>query len=122
MKRDLSLIRAIMLRVEAAPARNHLNVDALADLHDDSSVVSEHVELMAEAGLLSVTDTYEPSSPYYLIHRLTWAGHEFLDATRDEAVWKKVTERVLKTGASWTFDIVKEWAKHELRTRLGLPG
>ena len=62
------------------------------------------------------------SGPDYFVHRLTWPGHEFLAATRDETVWKRVTERVLKGGASWTFDIVKEWAKHEFKTRLGLPG
>jgi hypothetical protein len=76
---------------------------------------------MADAGLLSVIDTSTMDGRDYLIRQLTWAGHEFLDATRDNAVWKKVTERVLKGGASWTFDLVKEWAKHEVRSRLGLP-
>ncbi len=55
------------------------------------------------------------------IVRLTWAGHDFLDSTRDGKIWSKAKEQVLKSGASWTFDILKEWVKYELKQRLGLP-
>jgi hypothetical protein len=40
------------------------------------------------------------------LHRLTWEGHEFLDATRDSKVWKLAKEKVLKPGASWTFSLL----------------
>jgi hypothetical protein len=40
---------------------------------------------------------------------------------RDDTVWKKAKEHVLKPGASWTFDILKEWLKAEAKSRLGLP-
>ncbi len=56
-----------------------------------------------------------------VITRLTWSGHHFLDAMRDDTVWKKAKEHVLKPGASWTFDILKEWLKAELKVKLGMP-
>ena len=121
MKRNLSLVRSIMLRIEERPAGADLDIDALADLHHDRDELVEHVTLMEEAGLLSVIDTSDMQSRDYIIQRMTWDGHEFLDATRDEGVWKKVREKVIGEGSSWTFEIVKEWAKHELKQRLGLP-
>jgi hypothetical protein len=69
-------------------------------------------------GVVSGTDK-DPSR--YMIHRLTWQGHEFLQSMRDETIWKKAKEHVLKPGASWTFEILKEWAKAELKERLGIP-
>jgi hypothetical protein len=40
---------------------------------------------------------------------------------RDDTIWKKAKEQVLKPGASWSFEILKEWAKHELKQKFGLP-
>ena len=53
--------------------------------------------------------------------RLTWSGHEFLDAMRDDNVWKKVRYHVIKPGVSWTVSLLFEALKNEARIRLGLP-
>jgi len=39
----------------------------------------------------------------------------------DYSVWKKAKEQMLKPGASWTVDILKELAKHEVKQRFGIP-
>jgi hypothetical protein len=52
------------------------------------------------------------------VFRLTWDGHDFLDATRDSKIWKLAKERVLKPGVSWTFSILVEWLKQEARKRI----
>ena len=60
-----------------------------------------------------------------LIFRMTWQGHEFLDAARNETVWQTAKEKMLKPGVSWTFDLLREaltaLAKQQL-ARIGLPG
>lgn len=121
MKRDLSLIRSLLLACEAAPAGSAPEVDALEGLCPDQATLVEHIALLSEAGLLSVIDASTHDGEDYIVRRMTWAGHEFLDALRDDTIWKKAKEHVLKPGASWTFDILKEWAKHEIKERLGLP-
>ncbi len=52
------------------------------------------------------------------LNGLTWLGHDFLDAARDETIWKKAREKFLKPSASWTFSLVLEWLKHEARQRM----
>ncbi|MGO8839441.1 MAG: DUF2513 domain-containing protein [Limisphaerales bacterium] len=49
--------------------------------------------------------------------RLTWAGHDFLDAARNDTIWNKAKDEFLKPGISWTFSILFEWLKQEARQR-----
>ncbi len=121
MKRDLSVVRAILLRCESAPAGIYPEIGSLDDLCEDHAALIEHIGLMAEAGLLNVIDTTTHDGEDYIINRMTWAGHEFLDSVRDDSVWLKAKKHVLKPGASWTFEILKEWAKYEVKQRLGMP-
>lgn len=114
-------MRSILFACEAVPAGSTPEIDALGSLCADRAALVEHVALLSEAGLLSVIDASSHDGGHYIIQRLTWTGHEFLDSVRDDGLWKKAKEHVLKPGASWTFDILKEWAKHEVKQRLGLP-
>jgi hypothetical protein len=79
------------------------------------------IALMKDAGLVDA-ETYsnlgKPSSA--TIFRLTWAGHDFLDASRDNTIWKKAVEHVIKPGTSWTFSLLTEWLKQEAKKRLGI--
>jgi hypothetical protein len=49
------------------------------------------------------------------ITRLTWAGHDFLDSSRDNKIWQLAKEHVIKPGVSWSFLILVEWLKLEAR-------
>jgi len=52
--------------------------------------------------------------------RLTWAGHEFLDAARNETVWKKASERIKKSGVDVTISLLKDILNQLLKQSLGL--
>jgi hypothetical protein len=41
---------------------------------------------------------------------LTWLGHDYLDAVRDEGIWHKTKKAVSETGGSATLEIVKALA------------
>ena len=117
MKRNMELIRWLLLRSEgdeeAAKACEAFTVEERA----------YHVQLLIDAGLVEgVVRRDEVGNPNgAIVSRLTWAGHDFLQSVRDDTIWKKAKDQVFKPGASWTFDLLKEWAKQEVKQRLGLP-
>ena len=122
MKRDMDLIRKLLLYFEGKDSPECVEVPSVEDY--DSTTIKTHLVLMYDAGLLrcepiksSTSDRVIRVIPF----ELTWAGHDFLQTMRDENLWKKAKEHVLKPGASWSFEILKEWAKHELKQRLAIP-
>jgi len=113
VKRDMDIIRRLLLRAEAAP-------DGQLSIHD--ALETYHVRLMIDAGLVDgrISEEITTGAPRHsYIHALTWAGHDFLDAARDETLWKKAKQHVIKPGASFTFELLKEWLKAEIRARFG---
>ena len=70
------------------------------------------MELIFEAGL--VDGKFEKSlnsSSYYVINRLTWNGHEFLDSINNDNIWKKTKNSFISNGISMIFDLVETTAK-----------
>lgn len=41
------------------------------------------------------------------VRRLTWPGHEFLDAARNETLWTRTKGNLSNAGVSATFDLLK---------------
>ena len=92
MKLDKDLVRDILLAVEA-----HDEPEGLIALEINvysAEMVSYHVRLLDEAGLLDALDTGGMNCFKWQPTRLTYNGHEFLDIIRDDEVWK-----LTKTGA-----------------------
>ena len=113
----MDLIRLLLLRSEGdEPAREACEKFSVIEL-------SYHVQLLLDAGLVEGQAIRGPEGEFIgaIVSRLTWAGHEFVQTMHDDTLWKKAKEHVLKPGASWSFEILKEWAKHELKVKLGLP-
>ncbi|HEX8523206.1 MAG TPA: DUF2513 domain-containing protein [Tepidisphaeraceae bacterium] len=101
MKRDMDLIRKILQQLEEHPAGNA--PESVAVDGTDPLVVGYHCALLVEAGLVdgAVQDNMG-ESPTATIHRLTWQGHEFLDASRSDALWNKVkTAAAIGGGAAF---------------------
>jgi hypothetical protein len=110
MKRDMDLVRRICFAVEDLAPNEYLQ--GLEGV--DNEVFAGHVELMADAGLIigNAGRVLGPSSP--LAEALTWAGHDFADAARSDTLWTKAKEVVIRPGASFTFDVLREWLKNEI--------
>lgn len=117
MKRNMDLVRLLLMRSEgdeeAEKAAKEFSVEERA----------YHVQLLIDAGLVEGVVRRDPNGKFTgaVVSRLTWAGHDFLQSIRDSSLWNKAKKQVLQSGASWTFDILKEWAKHEMKQKLGLP-
>ncbi len=120
MRRDPELIRKIMFDVEDCPADKHVHGFEFEGY--DAWVIAEHLELLIEAGLLdgNVHHFVSGEPPSIMVRRLTWYGHDFIDAVRDDTIWKKVKDNLLKPASSWTFSLIIEYAKAEIQKRLGM--
>jgi Hypothetical protein (DUF2513) len=125
MKRDMDLVRDLLLGVEADPRldgtkwirpdeRDNLGVVGIGP--HSKREIAYHLELLIEAGLIEGRSGVDDVPA---IARLTWQGHEFLDNIRDPEVWAKTKERLqgLQTVA---LSVIVEVAKAEMKKRLGL--
>lgn len=100
MRRDLGLIRAILLAVEASEGERVLAGDVPGYTESD---VIYHMRLAIEAGL--VHGQCKPD--FCQLARLTWAGHELLDAVRAKTVWHATLKRAREAGVELTLDSLK---------------
>lgn len=110
MKRDLELVRKILLAMEAyehgfAPA--DFTVAGY-----DQAVIGHHVWLMAQGELVTAvpSTTFADASPIALAQSITWKGHEFLATARNEKVWSKVRTELKDRGLSLPFALVQDLA------------
>lgn len=79
------------------------------DLSDiPQNICVYHRALIIEAGLATGMISESGGVPSaVVIHRLTWEGHEYLDAVRGEDVWEKTKSVFKKQGLSMTYELVK---------------
>jgi Hypothetical protein (DUF2513) len=122
MKRDMDLVRAILLDIEAnAPAQGGLNRPVSVDGYDRATITA-HVELMIrDAHLIHGEMKKFNTGDDTMIRGLTWRGHEFIAAASSDTIWSKAKSSILKHGSSVSFDLLLEWLKAEGRKHLGLP-
>ncbi len=106
MKRDLELVREILLAVEKSDQApdEWVNINLPSR---NPSLVSYHVKMLHDAGLLDATDLSDFSESSWVPRSLTWAGHEFLDAARNDTVWNKAISTLKEKSASVPFEILK---------------
>lgn len=94
MKRDMELIIKILKTVEEEKTpTNNIVIDI--DGHDFETV-QYHVGLLCEAGFLKAKRSLNPLE--YMISEMTWAGHDFLDAARNDTVVEKAKEIAKNQG------------------------
>ena len=122
MKRDIDLIRKILFEVEEFEDPWGLSSDLEIDGYDNQ-VVSYHVKLLFEAGLLEADDVCEMGSDGYRwwAKSLTWEGHEFLDAARDDSRWNKAKRLVAEKAGGLMFEALKFALTQGIKSQL-LPG
>jgi hypothetical protein len=120
MKRDMDLVREVLLKLEVDAdlngdlcrvTTNTLGIDGRSD-----NDIAYHLLLVIEAGFV---DGYREQSGDFAIRKLTWEGHEFLDDVRDPEIWRKTKERahaVVSVGLGFLWEI----ARAEIKTKLGL--
>lgn len=106
MKRDMDLARSILIALEEAPYDGFPILRFTIPDHSDNEV-SYHVMLLHEAGLLRAFDVSADDSGMWLPAYLTWDGHEFLEAAKDDTRWNQAKTYLKDNGAPMIFDVLK---------------
>jgi hypothetical protein len=124
MKRDMDLVREILLVCEAdehGRVSGELQIDGYTD-----EQIGYHAYLMIEAGLARGFDQSGAGdpSPQGRIISLTWAGYDFLEASRDDGRWNKVKQAAKSVGGM-AIDVLKpvliDLATQAMKKAVGLP-
>ncbi|MGE4527447.1 MAG: DUF2513 domain-containing protein [Rhodospirillaceae bacterium] len=102
MKRDMDLCRAILLHVEGLGLANY-SIDREDFPNHDRQAVIYNADLLINAGFIEGRS----GGSFPMVSGLTWAGHEFLDAARDDTVWNKGKAAVAKAGGGLAFEVLK---------------
>ena len=111
MKRDMDLIRSILVLTEEQPAGGL--VRDFSSLGADHQTVVEHVRLARDGGLLEakILDSLSGRGSAIVI-RLTPAGHDFLAQARQPVLWNKAKETARKAGVGITVEVLKTLLSH----------
>ena len=120
MKRDLDLVRQLMLQIEALPAAPPVQY-RMSEIEDP--VLLAHLEMLIEAGLVSgrISRSQGARGDVISVSGLTWQGHEWVEMVRSHSLWNEVKSAVLDGGGVLTFELTRAMAAKLLRARLALP-
>lgn len=120
MKRNMDLLRAILLAIEETP-----NTDGLPYLEereikiDGYSVeeISSHLLMLDDLGFVELYPG-TGGNPKMRVRRMTVQGHEFIDNARNDEAWKEVTEEAATkaggVGLAVLTALLVSWAKEKL--------
>lgn len=107
MKRDMDLVRTILLAL--ADSDEPLWSTSLVTDEYSRDVIGYHFLILDEAGLIAASVKAAGDDPYYIAvaSHLTWEGNDFLDAVRDESIWKRVRSTIGKITGGASFEVFK---------------
>jgi hypothetical protein len=108
MKRDLDCCRAILLAVENFD-EGTMPASQLALKGYTQEQLVWNARLPLQGGFLEghIQNRANKGNPDIMIGRLTWAGCDFADASRDEGLWSKATAMVKARLPSVAFSVLK---------------
>jgi hypothetical protein len=121
MKRDMDLIRELLLRIET----QHIPVGSMLLLGFDRpplmadgeniDEIAYAMRMIEDAEFLDLTPT-QPAIGVCL-RGLTWGGHEFLDSIRNPQIWNETKEVASKAGG-FTVSLLADLAKGLIKTQI----
>jgi hypothetical protein len=121
MKRDMDLIRELLLRIEAqhigAGSTLLLAYNRPPLIADGENIdeIAYAMRMMEDAGFLDLV-LNQPAMGVG-VRGLSWSGHDFLDSVRDPQIWQETKEVAGKAGG-FTVDLLVELAKGLIKTQI----
>lgn len=122
MKRDLDLLRDILLAAEAVPTSSRISHRDFKPLGVTREALGAHVRLLSDASFVeaSVGGGEARSDRRWTIYRITMAGHDYLDSVRSPEVYRETKSRLDKIGGTASLEVVKSVAGAIARSMMGL--
>lgn len=109
MRRNLDIIRLLLLKYEGAD-----QVIGLDNFSKEQQLY--HSVLLIEAGYVhGVVIPDQSGNPVSTrVNRLTWAGHEFLELTRDDTIWNQAKGVIANSAKGVATEIITSACKQIL--------
>lgn len=104
MKRDMDLVREILLYIENQDI-NSGNIEPIRINGYTLLEILEHVKLMENYGLVKDCD-YDMSGNT-CVRTITWEGYDYLDKIRDNTLWKETKDVIKEKGLPLVFETIK---------------
>ncbi|WP_343668603.1 DUF2513 domain-containing protein [Paraburkholderia heleia] len=127
MKRDMDLIRELLLKLESLPMRMGGIVVITPDAEEVQvegygvEQIDYHLSLIREAGMVDIGGVRPMVGIGF--RRLSWTGHEFLDSVRSPEVWARTKAGALAAGGftvQLLADLAKGFIKKQIEDRTGV--
>lgn len=115
MRRDMELIRVIMLKLEDwdKPPGYLLTSPDIGKFFSIEGYTPEqvtyHYKLIVDKGWID-TGGFPARYGFFYFRALTSEGHDFVDSVRDEAIWAMTRDGAKKAGA-FTLELLGQLAK-----------
>ena len=126
MKRDLDLIRDILLHVEDVTSfSEHIfGYDLGLETSKSSDEIYGHVALLFDEDLIfgNLDETMGDGVGHLNIERLTNKGHDYLNFIRNPKIWSDTKAGLAKAGGTASLAIVQATAVAIFKTSLGKVG
>ena len=106
----MDLVRQILMQVEDADGPVYAEKLGFRDTSEEC--VLYHVQIMQQHGLVDAHINYRNGNVPYSgkVFGLTWDGHDFLDAVRDDKLWSRTKKTVKDVSGSITVETLKQTA------------
>lgn len=124
MKRDMDMVRDLLLRIEAGKtvfqildpeSASAIGIEPDEPMtREEADKLSLHLELLANAGFIGVERL---SGGYWQVSDISWPGHDFIDSVRDPKIWQATKDAATKAGG-FSVDLLKGLAKGLVKTQL----
>lgn len=106
MKRDLDIIRNILLYIENADNNRIRIYDISVNLNLPIDVIKYHIDLLADKKFIILRGCVTVLSPDYK----PFDGCDYLEAIKNDTIWNNVKKDLKRIGGSASLDIVKTLA------------
>lgn len=110
MKRDLGLVRDLLLIIEEKQQNQPIQLSSNDGLDYDDKEIQYNLSLMLDAQLIKGKDVSSFEGLDVLINGITWQGHDFLDSARNKQVWEIANDKAESKGSELRklpFDVAK---------------
>lgn len=117
MERNMGLIRDILLEIEQQPDRHvwfSLQFDGFAPQEIDY-----HLLLLEDAGFIRLTRKTASNEDTVFCGRLTWQGHEFLEAVKSDERWARL-KAAMDDAGGFVAEVAKALAISWMKAEAGL--
>jgi hypothetical protein len=123
MTLDPDLLREVLISLASAPPNTTPQIPEIAGHSQDE--IFEHVQLLHDAGFIEarILPSSVSQQRIYAVHviRVKYAGHAFLAAARDEAMWKVTKKTFRDKGVEFTLDLASRILSNLAASHMGLP-